>query len=703
MLRLEERVEDALRRFRGRWPVLRSSLNMRERRTPLMRELTEEDLREARRIKEENLERLEENLEKLRGVAQEKGAEIYLASSAEDARKKIVEICKMNDVKLVVKSKSLTTEEIELNKSLQSEGIEVVETDLGERIIQLLGQRPSHILGPALHLTRREVAEVFSKHLGKNIPPEPEEIVKAVREELRAKFMEADLAVTGANLVVAESGAIVLVTNEGNDRLCLAFSPIHIIVAGVEKIVSTVSDALKILRVLPKSAGQRLTIYTTFQSFGGEAYPRNGERKLRKTYLILIDNGRLTARADEELRESLYCLRCAACLSVCPTYNLVGGHVFGYIYSGPMGIPWTAIAHGLENTEFSQLCYTCGLCKDACPLDIDLPYINSVIKERWGKLHGHPRINKIMARYESFALLGSFLSPIVNPLLKSRSMRKILEAVIGIDRRRLLPEFKRKNLGRLFREGGSGEAGKIALFTDSLIYYSYPEIGLAIARLLMELGFHVVLPKQRSSGMPLIQYGFLDKAREIASYNIKSFLPLIEEGYKIISVEPTASYCLKEAYVKLLKTNDAETVARNSYDFFEYLLRLDWDKVSGSLQNLGGVHLLYHKPCHSQKYGDHLPVKEILERLGAQVSHLDLGCCGMAGTWGMKKNGHGYDVSIEIGKILVSEYEKSGADLIVTESTVCRLQFLQLSKLPVKHPIELIYPSGLFEVKRFGR
>ncbi len=668
---------------------------MLERSIPAMAELPPSAVKELRDVKERNLRELEENLELLRESVERRGGELYMVENAEEARRKIIEICRENNVKLVVKAKSMTSEEIELTKALEAEGITVMETDLGERIIQLAGEKPVHILGPALHKTKEDIARLFTEKLGKSVEPNAESILETVREDLREKFLSADMTITGANAIVAENAAVVLVTNEGNDRLSLAFTPIYLVVAGVEKIVRSVADALKIVYVLPRSAtGQRLSSYVTFQSIEGFAYPRRGGRKRRKVYFVIIDNGRMKAREDPELAEALYCIRCSACLNTCPTYNMVGGHVFGYIYSGPMSVPWTLITHGLDKTEFAQLCLTCGLCREVCPLEINLPYIASVAKHRYGERYGYPEINQMMARYERFASLGSAAAGIVNLALKSSKIREILENVIGVDRRRPLPSFRRKHLGKLFKEGGSGEAGKVALFTDSLIYYSYPEIGLAAARLLMELGFYVVLPPQRSSGMPLIQYGFFEKAREVAEYNIESFYPLVEEGYIILSVEPTAEYCLRDPYIRLLGSREARAVAEHSYNFFEFLMKLDWDRVSRVLEHPKGLHVFYHLPCHSRTLDGSIPVKEMLERLGVKVSHKNLGCCGMAGTWGMKRNGHGYDLSIAIGRQLASEYEKTGAEMIVTESTVCALQFKHLSRLPVKHPLELVYPRG---------
>ncbi len=688
---LEKQVLEKLSLFKDNWPMLKNNLRIRERKEKVISEIAPEILREVRKIKEESIENLEKNLKRLEKVLEGRGAELKIAKDRDEASRIVLDLCKQYGVKLVVKSKSLTTEEIELNKVLESNGIEVIETDLGERIVQLAGQKPSHILGPAFHMTRNEVAEIFTKYYGRPIPPDPQQIVLEVRKEFREKYQRAGMAITGANFIIAENGATVLVTNEGNDRLALAFAPIHVVIAGLEKIVSSTRDVLKILKILPRNAtGQRLSSYVSFHIPTMNAYPSDGVRKLRKTIYILIDNGRLQASKDREIREVLYCIRCASCLQVCPPYNMLGGHVFGYIYSGPMGIPWTMIAHGLDKTYFSQLCNTCGLCREACPLDINLPYINSIVKERYGKTYGYPSINKMLKRYESFITFASKTPNLSNKLLNSSSIRKIMEKLIGLDSRRPLPRLAEKNLGEIFTETGSPDKGKITLFTDSLIYYMNPDWAVKAVKILSSLGYKVILPSLKSSGMPLIQYGFMDDARRIAEYNVKKLYELAKEGYIIVSLEPTAQECLTNYYPKLLENHESKTVAEKSYGFFEFLKKIGWSELNKILKNLNGVHIVYHLPCHSRSKDGSIVVKEFLEALGARVYFKRIGCCGLAGTWGMKKNGYGYDISVEIGRYLVGEYEKLGGEFIVTECSVCLLQFQHLSTMPSRHPLQLV-------------
>lgn len=693
-MKLGEKVLEKLSLFRGKWPILHSSLKKKERKEKVLPEISVEDLRNVRIIREKAVQELEENIERLRKVLEEKGAELYVARDGVEASKIVVKICKENNVKLVVKSKSLTTEEIELNKFLESEGIDVIETDLGERIVQLAGQKPSHILGPALHMTRYEVAEIFSKYYGRTIPSDPKEIVLEVRREFREKYREADMVVTGANFIIAENGATVLVTNEGNDRLSLAFAPIHVVIAGVEKIVPSTRDVLKILKVLcRKATGQRLSSYVSFNVPSSSAYPKDGVRKIRKTIYILVDNGRMNARRSEDFREALYCIRCASCLEVCPPYNMLSGHVFGYIYSGPMGISWTMITHGLKNTDFTQLCNICGLCKEECPVDIDLPYLNLLVKKMYGETYGYPSINRKIKRYEKLMYLGSKLPSFSNTLMDQRLFKRLIEEYVGIDRRISLPRFSSKNLGEVFREMGGGERGKIALFTDSVLYYFLPDLAMKAVNIMSRLGFKIVLPKQKGSGMPLIQNGFINEAREVALYNVSSLYKLVEEGYKIVTLEPTSYLCLSRYYPKILQTSESIRVSENTYTFYSLLKYFGWKELENVVKKLDNIGLIYHKPCHTLMEDSSIPVIDFLEELNANVIFRNVGCCGLAGTWGMKKNGYGYDVGVEIGKWTLSTYEKLGGEIIVTECTACYLQFSKLSKnLPVKHILELLQP-----------
>jgi L-lactate dehydrogenase complex protein LldF len=326
----------------------------------------------ARAIKEATLQRLDEHLERLVANVERLGGRVHFAATADEARRIILDIAARTGTRMAVKSKSMATEEIHLNDALQAAGVTPVETDLGEYIIQLAHERPSHIIAPAIHKTKGQVAELFSRELKRpGLPADPEVLTKIAREELREKFLQADMGITGANFAVADTGTVVLVTNEGNGRMATSLPRVHVAVMGVEKVIPSMTDLAVFLAILAKSAtGQKLSVYTTLVQ--GPRRPGELEGP-DEFHLVLLDNGRI-AQIAGALRESLYCLRCGACLNVCPVYRQIGGHAYGYTYPGPIGILLTAMLNGPGSVkELAHASSLCGACADACPVRIDIP------------------------------------------------------------------------------------------------------------------------------------------------------------------------------------------------------------------------------------------------------------------------------------------------------------------------------------------
>jgi L-lactate dehydrogenase complex protein LldF len=325
----------------------------------------------ARAIKEATLQRLDHYLEQLIDAIERRGGHVHYADTAADARRIILDIARRTGARLAVKSKSMATEEIELNEALLGAGVTPVETDLGEYIIQLAHEKPSHIIAPAIHKTKGQVAELFAKELKREVAADPEELTRIARAELRDKFLAADLGITGANFAVADTGTVVLVTNEGNGRMVTSLPRVHVAVMGVEKVIPSMSDLVVFLAILAKSAtGQKLSSYTTLV----QGPRRPGELEgAEEFHLVLLDNGRVK-QIGGTLREALACLRCGACLNVCPVYRQIGGHAYGYTYPGPIGILLTAMLHGGEAvTDLAHASSLCGACADACPVRIDIP------------------------------------------------------------------------------------------------------------------------------------------------------------------------------------------------------------------------------------------------------------------------------------------------------------------------------------------
>ena len=329
----------------------------------------------ARDIKNHTLENLDLYLEAYEQKVTASGGQVHWAETAADARSIVLDICRRKGAGTVTKGKSMITEEIELNDFLDAAGIVPVETDLGEYIIQLRGEHPSHIIAPAVHVNKDQVEADFRRvhtHLAADRDlTEPETLLDEARKVLRAKYFEADVGITGANFLVAETGSSIIVTNEGNGDLTQILPRIHIVIASIEKIVPTLNDAAQILRVLARSAtGQDMSVYTTLST--GPRRPSDPDGP-DEYHVILLDNGR-SAMLGTEFQEMLRCIRCGACMNHCPVYHSIGGHAYGWVYPGPMGAVLTPALIGIEKGGHLPNASTfCGRCESVCPMKIPLP------------------------------------------------------------------------------------------------------------------------------------------------------------------------------------------------------------------------------------------------------------------------------------------------------------------------------------------
>lgn len=334
-----------------------------------------DDLRSrGREIKKETIAHLDEYLCLLEENVEKAGGSVHWARDAEEARQIITGIGFRNKVRSVVKSKSMATEEIELNTAFEKAGMKVVETDLGEYIIQLAGEHPSHIIAPAIHKTRKDIAGLFADKLGIPYSDDPAELTKVARQRLRKEFLTADMGVSGANFAVAETGTIVVVENEGNARLTTTVPRIHVALVGIEKLIPRFEDLSLFLTLLARSAtGQKSSAYVSFITGPRRKGDIDGPEQF---HLVLLDNGRSKILASEETRESLYCIRCGACLNICPVYRKAGGHSYGWVYSGPIGAIINPQLLGIEKApELPFASSLCGACKDVCPVKINFPHV----------------------------------------------------------------------------------------------------------------------------------------------------------------------------------------------------------------------------------------------------------------------------------------------------------------------------------------
>jgi L-lactate dehydrogenase complex protein LldF len=333
-----------------------------------------EALREAgRAIKERTVRHLDRYLLQLEETVSRAGGRVHWARDAAEAQRIIAEILRQQNAKEVVKIKSLTTEEIALNDALEADGVEVTETDLAELIIQLAGERSSHILVPAIHKNRAEIRELFRKWFQgtEGLTDEPAALAAAARTHLRKKFLSAPVAIGGANFAVAETGTVCVVESEGNGRMCLTLPSVLISVMGIEKVIPTWQDLEVFLQLLPRSStAERMNPYTSFWT--GVA-PGDGPREF---HLVFLDNGRTKVLADPAGRQALWCIRCSACLNICPVYERTGGHAYNSVYPGPIGAILTPQMAGVENAGSLPYASTlCGACYEVCPVKINIPEV----------------------------------------------------------------------------------------------------------------------------------------------------------------------------------------------------------------------------------------------------------------------------------------------------------------------------------------
>jgi len=372
---------------------------------------------QAHALKRHTIDHLDHYLEQFEGNVTAHGGKVVYCEDATEVADFILNLAKQRGAQLIVKSKSMTTEEIDLNERLEHHHLESVETDLGEYILQLAHQRPYHIVAPALHLTRYDVGDLFARTLG--VPNETvvEKQTLIARAVLRQKFLAADIGISGANFLVADSGAVLIVENEGNARLTTSAPKIHIAVAGIEKLIPRAQDLAVFLKLLGRSAtGQALTVYTSLLAGPRRAGEIDGPEEF---YVVLLDNGRTKLLADGDKRESLYCIRCGACLNHCPVYRKIGGHSFPWVYSGPIGAIITPQFMGVEHEPSLPFASSlCGACAEVCPVKIDIPKIllelRAEVKENegrkglnrlerlafklWAWMMCHPRIYEMAAR-----------------------------------------------------------------------------------------------------------------------------------------------------------------------------------------------------------------------------------------------------------------------------------------------------------------
>ncbi|RQP14211.1 LutB/LldF family L-lactate oxidation iron-sulfur protein [Parapedobacter defluvii] len=409
----------------------------------------ENSKRKAHIIKWRMMENLDKLLPEFESNFIQKGGKVIWANDAEEAREEIWKIMQRAGAKTVVKSKSMTTEEIELNHFLEEKGVNTLETDLGEYIVQLLGQKPYHIVTPAMHLSLPDIAALFHERFGTPIDASAQELTLKARELLREPYTSADVGITGGNFLIADTGSIAITENEGNARLSTTFPKIHIAIVGIEKIIPSLGDLDLFWPLLAShGTGQRLTVYNSIIGGPRQADETDGPEEM---YVVLLDNGRTNLLAQKDQRQGLYCIRCGACLNACPIYKNVGGHTYNTTYSGPIGSLITPHLRGME--DFKHLSYAsslCGKCSEVCPVKIDIHQL-LLLNRRDAVSNGIvSKTEKLAWKGFTFAITKRRIIDLFGGKAKNFFLRRFFRKAWG--KHRNLPQLAEKSFSQQWKE-----------------------------------------------------------------------------------------------------------------------------------------------------------------------------------------------------------------------------------------------------------
>ena len=628
-------------------------------------------------VKDDAAKRLEELYGRFKAEAEKRGAIVHRAADAADACRIIESIARENGVKNVVKSKSMTAEEIGLNAHLEKAGMNVCETDLGEWIIQLRGEGPSHMVMPAIHLSRGQVADEFEKATGEKQDREDvQKLVKVARRELKQKFHEADMGVSGANFCIAETGSIAIVTNEGNGRLVNTLPKVHVALAGLDKLVPSVDDALNALQVLPRNAtSQRLTAYATFIGGAGPCAKSPTGRKIM--HIVLLDNGRTKAAGDPVFSQIFRCIRCGACANVCPVFRMVGGHRMGHIYIGAIGLVLTYLFHDREIAKtLCQNCIGCGACKDVCSGGIDLPALIREIRNRFSEEDGAPLPAKLaslaMRNRKVFHSLLKFARFSHKPVAgKDGFVRHLPMALFGKHGFKSLPAFAPKAFREMWQDirprTPEKPRFKVGLFAGCAQDFVYPAHLQAALKVFEAANVDVVFPaEQTCCGLPLSMLGESGTAKDVAMQNMTAFP---EDCDAIVTLCASCASHLKHGYANLLG-DEAAAFSGKVTDFASFV----HDRLGlGSFAiERSGEKVAYHASCHlCRELGVKDAPRSILKAAADYVpSAEEETCCGFGGTFSAKFP----EISAELMKKKLANISASGAKRLALDCPGCAMQ-----------------------------
>ena len=659
--RLQQALTSAMTGLRARRKVAFESLDFDKGRADLKR----------RRLA--NLDRLPELARQFTERLEAVGGTVHFASDAAEARRIIGEICTAaaasrpaGEPMIVTKSKSMASEEIGLNPYLERLGMEVVETDLGERMVQLTHTHPSHLIAPAIHLTKEDAAEVFGT------APDVHAIQRHARESLRGKFMQATVGISGANLAIAETGTIVIVSNEGNVDLTTTLPPVHIALFGMDKVVATMEDAVAVLRMLPRSGtGQLITNYVNWIT--GPSRSADIEQSLtigvhgpREMHCVILDNGREEMRGDPLFRDALTCIRCGACSNACPPFMAVGGHQFGHVYTGPIGLVLTPFHHGVDTADLpNALCTQCNACQEICPVDIPLP--RQILEHR---RRGRKSLRKkaLLAMWERPGLADAAL--------------------------RAGAAFSSEIASSPYRDGApvpTGRGEPLTIFASCMGDRMLPGPTRALERIARAAGFDVGFPKgQWCCGLIAGNAGNFEEATQLN----EALVSVLRDSKGMI-VTPSAS-CFGAVTLDATAWGapaDADVTGRMR-DSTRFALELLESRADLLRRPERGTRVAYHDSCQSERQlGLKVEPRRLLELAGYQpVDIPDIAnCCGFGGTFSLEWP----QVAARLAEWKLEAIAKTGCEIVASDNPGCLLHIAQAArrrrqKLRIVHVLELV-------------
>ena len=634
---------------------------------------------DLKRRRQANLDRLPELLEQFTERLAAVGGAVHLAKDAAEARDIIGQLCwnagsglPAGARMVVTKVKSMASEEIELNPYLEGLGIEVVETDLGERMVQLTHTHPSHLIAPAIHLTKEDAAQVFGTE------PTVEAIQQHARDSLRKKFIDATVGISGANMAIAETGTIVLVTNEGNADLTTTLPPVHIALFGIDKLVASLDDAVAVLRMLPRSGtGQIMSSYVNWIT--GPSRSADIEQSLtigvhgpREMHCVILDNGREKMLDDPIFRDALTCIRCGACSNACPPFMAVSGHQFGHIYNGPIGLVLTPFHHGLDTADLpNTLCVQCNACQEICPVDIPLPR----------QILEHRRAGRKSLRKQ--ALVGVWKKPkVANRLL--RAAAPLTGLVPGTPRLAQTPYRDRVHASRV-----DGEP--LTIFASCLADRVWPESAVALERIATAAGFQVGFPKEQwCCGLIAANAGDFAAGAELSGDLTASL-----RDSKGLIVTPSAS-CFGAFTIDAPDwgARSDEGVRGRMRDSTRFVLQLLESNPKLADAKHMSLKIAYHDSCQSlRQLGLKSEPRRVLELAGYEVVDLPdiANCCGFGGTFSLEWP----RVADRLAEWKLDAIAKTGCEVIASDNPGCLMHIAAAArkrhmKLRVAHVLELV-------------